>query len=74
MSFANDMSCPVCGKGHIQRHLKREEFECKGWKKTIDNCPVFVCDGCDEDFITAVDAKSFDEELTAFQREVDGYP
>jgi len=72
MSFENGMSCPVCGKGHIQRHLKREEFEYKGQTKIIDGYPLLVCDACEEEFVSAEDSKHFDKELTAFQRKVDG--
>ncbi len=72
MNSYNCMSCPVCQQGQIQKHFKDEEVTYKGHKKIFENYPVLACDNCGEEFVSAEDAKPFDKELTAFQREVDG--
>ncbi len=72
MNPENGMTCPVCGQGTVCRQSKREQFEYKGHKKTIENYPVLVCNSCGEEFFSAEDAKLFEKDLTDFQREVDG--
>lgn len=72
MNMADIMTCPVCGQGDAQRHIKHEEFTYKGHKKFVDNFPVFICHKCGEEFVTAEDSKLFDKELTVFQRKIDG--
>lgn len=71
MSINKGMCCPVCGQGHIQKQFRQEVFTYKGQKKMVDNFPVYVCDSCNEEFVSAEDSKHFDQELTTFQREVD---
>ena len=66
MIIKNGSTCPVCGQGRIYKEFKQEEFEYKGQKLTLANYPVFVCDTCGEEFITAEDAKQFDDEETRF--------
>lgn len=72
MNPEKGMTCPVCGHGNLFRESKREEFEYKGHKMTIDNYPLLVCNSCAEEFVSAEDTKLFEKDLTDFQREVDG--
>ena len=46
----------------------------KGQKLTLENCPVFVCDTCGEEFITAEDAQQFDGQMTRFFDKVNNDP
>jgi YgiT-type zinc finger domain-containing protein len=70
MSIKNGSTCPVCGQGRIYKEFKQEEFEYKGQKLTLENYPVFICDACGEEFVTAEDAKQFDDEETRFHDKV----
>jgi len=72
MNIQDKFICPVCGQGCVYKHLKQEEFEYKGHKLNLDNYPVFECEACGEDFVTARDAKGFDKQVTEFHRDVDG--
>jgi HTH-type transcriptional regulator/antitoxin MqsA len=72
MKVQDGMTCPVCGQGYMYKKFKQEQFEYKGQTLTLDNYPVYVCDSCEEEFVSAEDAKKFDKELTDFHREVDG--
>ena len=72
MNIQDGMTCPVCGQGYVYKNFKQEEFDYKGQKMTLDNYPVYICDSCEEEFVSAEDAKKFDKKLTDFHREVDG--
>lgn len=71
MNMQDGMTCPVCGQGCVYKYLRKEDFEYKGQKLTLENYPVFECDVCGEEFVSAEDAKSFDKQVTNFHREVD---
>ncbi|WP_027370762.1 type II toxin-antitoxin system MqsA family antitoxin [Desulfovermiculus halophilus] len=66
MSIKNGTTCPVCGQGRIYKEFKQEGFEYKGQKLILENHPIFVCDTCGKEFVTAKDAKQFDDEVTRF--------
>lgn len=65
-------SCPVCDVGNLSKQTITEEFEYKNKKKSISNYNIFVCNHCEEEFVSRKTIRATEKVLTDFRRQVDG--
>lgn len=72
MTRTNVEICPMCGESSLEKREQEEVFTYKGYKKSIPNYPVLVCDACGEELVDASDSKKFEKVRTDFRRKVDG--
>ena len=65
-------TCPVCGKGTLNKELVEERFEYKGQSISIPNYLVYKCDACNETIVDKGTLKSSGKLLKDFKCKVDG--
>ena len=65
-------SCPTCDAGKLSKETITEEFEYKNKKLSIPNYIIFVCNHCEEEFVSRKTIRATEKELTDFRRQVDG--
>jgi len=65
-------TCPVCGKGTLNKELVEERFEYKGQSISIPNYLVYKCDACNETIVDKGTLKSSGKLLKNFKCKVDG--
>ena len=65
-------TCPVCGKGALNKELIEERFEYKGQSISIPNYLVYKCDACNETIVDKGTLKSSGKLLKNFKCKVDG--
>jgi len=65
-------TCPVCGKGTLNKELIEERFEYKGQSISIPNYLVYKCDACNETIVDKGTLKSSGKLLKNFKCKVDG--
>lgn len=64
-------TCPICGSKNIEMQITSENFEYKGYEKTIDECEKIVCKDCEEAFFTNETSKRNEKIIRDFHREID---
>src|SRR4030065_827609 len=65
-------TCPVCGKGALNKELIEERFEYKDQSISIPNYLVYKCDACKETIVDKGTLKSSGKLLKNFKCKVDG--
>jgi HTH-type transcriptional regulator/antitoxin MqsA len=65
-------TCPVCGKGTLNKELVEERFEYKDQSISIPNYLVYKCDACKETIVDKGTLKSSGKLLKNFKCKVDG--
>jgi HTH-type transcriptional regulator/antitoxin MqsA len=65
-------TCPVCGKGTLNKELVEERFEYKGQSVSIPNYLAYKCDACNETIVDKGTLKSSGKLLKNFKCKVDG--
>lgn len=64
-------SCPFCGKGYLERKIRKLTFKYHGHKIQIPQ-PGEYCNSCVEGIINGEDLKATEKALHNFRAEVDG--
>ena len=70
--FSEGMTCPDCGKGHLERVVQTESFHYADERFTLDNVASYICPACGDGTFAPEEAKELEKKIADARRRIDG--